>query len=74
MVFTYDFNVEKHYCIASSILSILSTEENEDTFMNLEEWFASNSHVVHNLLSYMFYCQQKAYANVKACLTLKNSL
>ncbi|HDR4561918.1 helix-turn-helix transcriptional regulator [Bacillus cereus] len=29
------------------ILSILSTEENEDTFMNLEEWFASNSNVVH---------------------------
>ncbi|MGF1436740.1 helix-turn-helix transcriptional regulator [Bacillus thuringiensis] len=30
------------------ILSILSTEENEDTFMNLEEWFASNSNVVHS--------------------------
>jgi len=23
-------------------------EENTDTFMNLEEWFASNSNVVHN--------------------------
>ena len=30
------------------ILSILSTEENEDTFMNLEEWFASNSNVIHS--------------------------
>ncbi|MDA1761826.1 YafY family protein [Bacillus cereus] len=30
------------------ILSILSTEENEDTFMNLEEWFASSSNVVHS--------------------------
>ncbi|HDR7735006.1 TPA: YafY family transcriptional regulator [Bacillus thuringiensis] len=30
------------------ILSILSTEENEDTFMNLEEWFASDSNLVHS--------------------------
>ncbi|MDA2383583.1 YafY family protein [Bacillus cereus] len=30
------------------ILSILSTEENEDIFMNLEEWFASNSNVVNS--------------------------
>ncbi|EEM85422.1 MULTISPECIES: helix-turn-helix transcriptional regulator [Bacillus] len=45
----YDFNVEKTLLYrVDRILSILSTEENEDTFMNLEEWFASNSHVVHN--------------------------
>ncbi|MDA2643205.1 MULTISPECIES: helix-turn-helix transcriptional regulator [Bacillus] len=45
----YDFNVEKTLLYrVDRILSILSTEENEDTFMNLEEWFASTSHVVHN--------------------------
>ncbi|MRC17868.1 WYL domain-containing protein [Bacillus thuringiensis] len=45
----YDFNVEKTLLYrVDRILSILLTEENEDTFMNLEEWFASNSHVVHN--------------------------
>ena len=45
----YDFNVEKTLLYrVDRILSILSTEENEDTFMNLKEWFASNSHVVHN--------------------------
>ncbi|HFK1542669.1 TPA: helix-turn-helix transcriptional regulator [Bacillus cereus] len=45
----YDFNVEKTLLYrVDRILSILSTEENEDTFINLEEWFASNSHVVHN--------------------------
>ncbi|MBK0075926.1 MULTISPECIES: YafY family protein [Bacillus] len=45
----YDFNVEKTLLYrVDRIFSILSTEENEDTFMNLEEWFASNSHVVHN--------------------------
>ncbi|EEL66666.1 YafY family transcriptional regulator [Bacillus cereus] len=45
----YDFNVEKTLLYrVDRILSILSTEENEDKFMNLEEWFASNSNVVHN--------------------------
>ncbi|WP_142237987.1 helix-turn-helix transcriptional regulator [Bacillus cereus] len=45
----YDFNVEKTLLYrVDRILSILSTEESEDTFMNLEEWFSSNSHVVHN--------------------------
>ena len=45
----YDFNVEKTLLYrVDRILSILSTEENEDTFMNLEEWFASNSNVIHS--------------------------
>jgi predicted DNA-binding transcriptional regulator YafY len=44
----YDFNAEKILLYrVDRILSILSTEENEDTFMNLEEWFASNSNIVH---------------------------
>ncbi len=45
----YDFNVEKILLYrVDRILSILSAEENEDTFMNLEEWFTSNSNVVHS--------------------------
>ncbi|HDR7514712.1 YafY family protein [Bacillus mobilis] len=45
----YDFNVEKTLLYrVDRILSILLTEENEDTFMNLEEWFASNSNVIHS--------------------------
>ncbi|MDD1370856.1 WYL domain-containing protein, partial [Bacillus sp. MHSD17] len=45
----YDFNVEKTLLYrVDRILSILSTEENGDTFMNLEEWFASNSNVIHS--------------------------
>ncbi|MFJ5745054.1 helix-turn-helix transcriptional regulator [Bacillus cereus] len=45
---SYDFGRKKVLLYRiDRILSILSTEENEDTFMNLEEWFASNSNVVH---------------------------
>ncbi|HDR8102683.1 YafY family transcriptional regulator [Bacillus cereus] len=46
---SYDYDRKKVLLYRiDRILSILSTEENEDTFMNLEEWFASNSNVVHN--------------------------
>ncbi|EJS73061.1 hypothetical protein ICY_04020 [Bacillus cereus BAG2X1-3] len=45
---SYDYGRKKVLLYrVDRILSILSTEENEDTFMNLEEWFASNSNVVH---------------------------
>ncbi|HDR7792891.1 TPA: YafY family transcriptional regulator [Bacillus luti] len=45
---SYDFSRKKILLYrVDRILSILSTEENEDTFMNLEEWFASHSNVVH---------------------------
>ena len=43
----YDFNVEKILLYrVDRILSILSAEENESTFMNLAEWFDSSSNVV----------------------------
>ncbi len=43
---SYDFSRKKVLLYrVDRILSILSTEENESTFMNLEEWFASNSNV-----------------------------
>ncbi|WP_179860994.1 helix-turn-helix transcriptional regulator [Bacillus thuringiensis] len=46
---SYDYDRKKVLLYRiDRILSILSTEENEDTFMNLEEWFASNSNVVHS--------------------------
>ncbi|WP_179879394.1 helix-turn-helix transcriptional regulator [Bacillus thuringiensis] len=46
---SYDFGRKKVLLYrVDRILSILSMEENTDTFMNLEEWFASNSNVVHN--------------------------
>lgn len=46
---SYEFSRKKVLLYrVDRILSILSTEENEDTFMNLEEWFASNSNVVHS--------------------------
>ncbi|WP_198523868.1 helix-turn-helix transcriptional regulator [Bacillus cereus] len=46
---SYDFGRKKVLLYrVDRILSILSMEENSDTFMNLEEWFASNSNVVHN--------------------------
>ncbi len=46
---SYDFSRKKVLLYrVDRILSILSTEENEDTFMNLEEWFASNSNVIHS--------------------------
>ncbi|MFA2811046.1 helix-turn-helix transcriptional regulator [Bacillus mycoides] len=45
---SYDFSKKKVLLYrVDRILSILSTEENKDTFMNLEEWFESNSNVVH---------------------------
>ncbi|MEK4931353.1 MULTISPECIES: helix-turn-helix transcriptional regulator [Bacillus] len=45
---SYDYGRKKVLLYrVDRILSILSTEENEDTFMNLEEWFASSSNVVH---------------------------
>ncbi|MGE6592648.1 helix-turn-helix transcriptional regulator [Bacillus mycoides] len=45
---SYDFSSKKILLYrVDRILSILSTEENKDTFMNLEEWFASSSNVVH---------------------------
>ena len=45
---SYDFSRKKVLLYrVDRILSILSTEENEDTFMNLEEWFASNSDVIN---------------------------
>ncbi|MFI8679210.1 helix-turn-helix transcriptional regulator [Bacillus thuringiensis] len=46
---SYDYDRKKVLLYRiDRILSILSTEENEDTFMNLEKWFTSNSNVVHN--------------------------
>ncbi len=46
---SYDFGRKKVLLYrVDRVLSILSMEENTDTFMNLEEWFASNSNVVHN--------------------------
>ncbi|MDA1771056.1 YafY family protein [Bacillus cereus] len=46
---SYDFGRKKVLLYrVDRILSILSMEENTDTFMNLEEWFASNSNVVHS--------------------------
>ncbi|RFB54298.1 helix-turn-helix transcriptional regulator [Bacillus thuringiensis] len=46
---SYDYDRKKVLLYRiDRILSILSTEENEDTFMNLEEWFASSSNVVHS--------------------------
>lgn len=45
---SYDYSRKKVLLYrVDRILSILSTEENEDTFMNLEEWFASNSNVIN---------------------------
>ncbi|MEB9407837.1 YafY family protein [Bacillus cereus] len=45
---SYDYDRKKVLLYRiDRILSILSTKENEDTFMNLEEWFSSNSNVVH---------------------------
>ena len=45
---SYDFSRKKVLLYrVDRILSILSTEENKDTFMNLEEWFASNSNVIN---------------------------
>lgn len=46
---SYDFRRKKVLLYrVDRILSILSTEKNESTFMNLEEWFTSNSNVVHS--------------------------
>ena len=56
------------------ILSILSTEENEDTFMNLDEWFTSNSNVVHSPTQLHVLLTTEGVRQCKACLTLKNSL
>ncbi|HDR4859348.1 YafY family protein [Bacillus cereus] len=45
---SYDFRRKKVLLYrVDRILSILSTEKNESTFMNLEEWFTSSSNVVH---------------------------
>ncbi|WP_426951207.1 helix-turn-helix transcriptional regulator [Bacillus mycoides] len=45
---SYDYGRKKVLLYrVDRILSILSTEENEDTFMNLEEWFTSSSNIVH---------------------------
>ncbi|MED3066286.1 YafY family protein [Bacillus thuringiensis] len=45
---SYDFRRKKVLLYrVDRILSILSTEKNESTFMNLEEWFTSSSKVVH---------------------------
>ncbi|MFC9448695.1 helix-turn-helix transcriptional regulator [Bacillus cereus] len=46
---SYDFSRKKVLLYrVDRILSILSTEENKDTFMNLKEWFASNSNVIYS--------------------------
>lgn len=45
---SYDYSRNKVLLYrVDRILSILSTEENKDKFMNLEEWFASNSNVIN---------------------------
>lgn len=45
-----ELKVEQHMPEGIQLRKIryLNTEENEDTFMNLEEWFSSNSNVVHS--------------------------
>lgn len=45
---SYDYSRNKVLLYrVDRIFSILSTEENKDKFMNLEEWFASNSNVIN---------------------------
>ncbi|OOR11694.1 DNA-binding transcriptional regulator [Bacillus cereus] len=45
---SYDYSRNKVLLYrVDRILSILSTEKNKDKFMNLEEWFASNSNVIN---------------------------